>query len=265
MSDDPRDPLPAGDGEGEPSDEIRDDDLGTDGDGDEEEALSEEEADVEGSDEEDAEEGKVTPPPRTSRGRNTFGRLREENRELRERLNRVEQTVTQPRPYIDPAAQQREQQEQFNREYQERFQNDPQAATAWLWQRGQQQIGAALQQQEARMLDRQDEREWNRSLQSNRFAQRFKDAVERDVQTLRSQGSQYINREMLLQKHVGEYTLNRAQAEGPRQRAAAQRRVARQTTRPASGRGDGAANRGRRGSEDDDDIALLKETPLGNF
>ena len=46
---------------------------------------------------------------------------------------------------------------------------------------------------------------------------------------------------------------------------AAQRRVARQTTRPASGRGDGAANRGRRGSEDDDDIALLKETPLGNF
>ncbi len=115
------------------------------------------------------------------------------------------------------------------------------------------------------MLDRQDQREWDNLVRSDRLAARYKDLVERDVQTLRAQGSLYIDRQILLERHAGRDLIQRSRTEGPRQRAAAQRRVARQTTRPASGRGDGAANRGRRGSEDDDDIALLKETPLGNF
>lgn len=264
MSDDPREPLSGGDG-GEPLDEISDDDLGPDGGDDGQEEAPPEEADVGEADEEDQDQGSVAPQPAT-RGSPRVRRIVNENAELRERLARLEgaQSV-RSQPLIDPAQAAQQQRERFQAEFNRRFQEDPAAAQQWMWDIGQQQFGQAIASSEQRIMDRQDQREFDALCRSDRLAARYKDQVERDVQTLKSQGMIYVDRQMLLDRIVGQDMRRRASQEGPRQRAQAQRRVQRQTTRPGSGRGDGAANRGRRGSEDEDDIALLRNTPVGSF
>ncbi len=256
MSDIPRDPPEDG-GEGDDLEKLQetegqaDDDLGLDESGDEEGGPDE------AGQEEQEEE--VEAKPRPSRARDTIVAQRRraqdaerERDDLRRRLEVLEHGSQTPR--ADPDAQRR-QAEAETQELERLWQQDPLQAIQQVRNRERQAIGQALQQSEARIMDRQDLRDWQQTVRSDRTAARLNSQVEAIIDGARRQGNYATTRQLAYEVLVGQEVLRQRSQRGPQQTRQAQRRVARQTVRPGSGRGDLAPARRQ---QVDGDEALLR-------
>jgi hypothetical protein len=204
---------------------------------------------------------------RQTRGQSRQATLARENRELRTQLTTFQSQLDEirnrpaPQTQVDPYAQQRaaeaEQARLANMSYEERVD--------YLRGKDRQEVAQALQGIEFRMADRADKLAWDASLRDNPTRTRLAPEVERAIAQYRAEGKN-ADRETVYKYLRGE-EMDRREREGRgnigRQRTQAQRRVARQTTRPASGRGgEGRAAPARSG--DDADLRFLKNTRVGD-
>jgi len=201
------------------------------------------------------------PPERSrerprSRGESRVQRLANEARDLRRRLEEVERGRSQPQQQADPYAGARAEQE-FVASLELM---SPSQAMIAVRDRERQIMGAALQQQQATLLDRQDRRDWEQSCRDNRTRARLAPQVEQMVADARRQGNFNLDRETAYKYALGDEIDRRGRAEAPRQRAAAQRRVASQTTRPGNGRGDAPRGNARRDQASEDERLLRSIT-----
>lgn len=246
---DPRTPLneePDDLGEIEDIEEVE-------GDADEGDPEDTSDVEVEGSDDgaedEEGQGQRVARQPSRRERQAAHWRTRAETTErelssLRRELDEIRTRTTAPPP-VDPYAQQRAQEAEnarvANMTYEE--QRD------YFRQKDRQEVASALQGIEFRMADRADKQAWESSTRDSPARLRLSAEVERTLQAERARGRN-ADREVIYKYLRGE-ELDRAEREGRgsigRQRQAAQGRVRRQTTRPASGRGDtgrtGAGNR----------------------
>lgn len=239
------------------------------GEGDDPDAEDGEDAvDAQGGDEEaegDAEEdGPRRDVRQPSRRESRIARTTRENAELRERLANLEGQVSarqnQPQPAADPYAAQRAQ--EAERQYLDTL--TPTEALLYVQQRGQQQFGQALQAIRVEGLDRSDKMAFESRAERSQARQQLAAEVEKTAQNLLRQG-QIANREDIFAYLFGKEALRKAErGQSPRARQGAQRRVAAQTTRPGSGRGDVARGGNRQRSQEDDDRRLLERTTVGD-
>ncbi len=256
---DRREPLPGNEeldlGEDEEA-EIPEDD---EGDGEDAGADDEGEGDA-GDDEGEEGQARHVERPR-SRGESRAQRQANENRELRRRLEELERRGTEQRPQgPDPQAAAREEQE-F---YQSLELMAPAQAIMAVRDRERRLMGSVLQQTEARLLDRQDRSDFARLCETDRSARRLAPVVEQMIADARRSGNFSLDRETAFTFAYGKELRERGRTETPRQRAAAGRRVQRQTVRPGAGRGDAPRAASRR-SQDSDDEAFLRGITLDDL
>jgi hypothetical protein len=133
----------------------------------------------------------------------------------------------------------------------------PHEAALAVAQRQEQRFQAQLTQVELRGFDRSDKANFDAMAATDRRAARYAAEVEQLLAQRRQMGDYTLGRRDILAFKLGEELLARGAAQAPAQRRAANGRVARETTRPASGRGDVAAG-GRTRNQDVDDEALLR-------
>lgn len=258
---DPRLPLPEEDtdlGEIEDGEEpVQDAEGGEDGEdavdaeGDGEEA--------EGDAEEDGPRRDVRQP---SRSESRIARTTRENAELRERLANLEGRLSapQPQPAADPYAAQRA--AEAERELLATY--TPEQISQHFYQKGMQQTAQALQMQRIESLDRIDRMAFENRAERSAARSQLAAEVEKQAQAYLARG-QMANREDIFAYLFGKEALRKAERAQPaRQRAGAQRRVAAQTTRPGSGRGDVARGGNRQRSQEDDDMRFLQRTTVGD-
>ncbi len=149
-----------------------------------------------------------------------------------------------------------------SREYYENLRNqgvDPYDAMQQTVQRERQLFGAALQQQENIRFERDDARDFRNLTQRKPLAKKYEAAVERAIIATRPAGNYVTTREQVYYLLIGQDMDEKASRETPRQQRDAQRRVARQTTRPGGGRSDGARSTSRSG----DDIESARNRTRG--
>jgi hypothetical protein len=178
-----------------------------------------------------------------------------EIRELRERLERNERELAarsyQPPPRVDPA-------EQARREAQEREQvallSPDQQINYWR-ERDRREFASALQTQNAQITDQIDRSTWDSACRSDPVRQRMSAQVEQQFRDLGGPG-RAPTREVIFTYLYGQEALRQKTRTSGRQRQAAQRRVASQTTRPAGGRSD--VQRDRAASGDSYEAALQR-------
>ncbi len=121
----------------------------------------------------------------------------------------------------------------------------PAQAYQALMQRGQAQVGNALQQIEFRSSDRADKQAYDIAARTSKVHQQYRTQVEQTLASERAAGRN-PDREVILKYLVGNDVLERAGRAAPAQRTGAARRVASQRTQPTGARGDVAAKgRGR--------------------
>lgn len=254
---DRREPLPGTEeldlGEDEeveaPEDDEGDEDAGGDDEG---------EGDA-GDDEGEEREARHVERPR-SRSENRAQRQAQENRELRRRLEELERRPAERPQGPDPQAAAREEQE-F---YASLEMMAPAQAIMAVRDRERRLMGGALQQTRTELIDRQDRRDWARDCETNKTKARLAPKVEEMISNARNRGNYDLDRETAYKYALGDEIDRRGRTEAPRQRAAAQRRVQRQTVRPGSGRGDAPRSTNRR-SQDSDDEALLRGTVIADL
>jgi hypothetical protein len=222
--------------------------------------------DAQGGDEEaegDAEEdGPRRDVRQPSRRESRIARTTRENAELRERLANLEGRLSAPQPQqqADPYAAQRA--AEAERELLATF--TPEQISQHFYQKGMQQTQQALHAIRIEGLDRSDKAAFESRAERSAARAQLAAEVEKTAQQYLRQG-QLANREDIFAYLFGKEALRKAErGQSPRARQGAQRRVAAQTTRPGSGRGDVArsANRGR--SQEDDDRRLLERTVVGD-
>lgn len=226
---------------------VLDEDLdGDEGDGNDAEAAAGDEGEPE------ARQGRV--------GRQGESRWQRRERELADLRAQVRQLSEQrqapaPQPQPDPQAEAR-----AEAEFIERLRMsgaDPVDVANQIIQRREQRYSAALMQMEGRNIERADKADWRASLGSNPARGRLADQVEAMASQLRSAGDYRTTREMIFWTLYGQEMERRRGQAAPRQQRAAQRRVASQTTRPGSGRGE-IAREGRRPAEDSVEAARAR-------
>lgn len=203
---------------------------------------------------------------RPSRAQSRIQRLQQERDEARRQAaeaegyrRALEQRNQQAAP-VDPYAQQRAEQE-FLASLQ---QMDPYQAAIAIRDRERAQVGNALVQMQRDNAERLDRMEFNSLVRTDAEARRLAPEVERLVSQARAGGDYQTTRQTVYELLYGREALARRQGLVPRQRAQAQRRVAQQTTRPASGRGD-VATGGRVRDQGSADEALLRGVTVGDL
>lgn len=231
--------------EGSESDEGLDPDVETD-------ALSDEEG--QGEDE----EGDVDPPQRNQR-ESRYQRAIREAREAKDEVRRLrddgERSRSQPAaPAYDPEAQRLAAQ----REAEALELMTPLEQGRYLQQQSERRVGQHL----AQMQDQADRREFQRSCQTDRTMARLGPQVEQTIAGLRARGDYGTDRETVFTYLYGKEMREKAKEAVPRQRRDGQRRIASQTTRPGSARGD--VPRSRRPAADADEN-LLRGTTVGDI
>lgn len=184
-----------------------------------------------------------------------------EERTARERLERefAELRARSLQPPVDTAAQARAAAEEAERVRQMM----PEEQIAYFRNRDRQEFGAALQNIEFRMMDRADKTAWQASCERNQQRARLADRVEQVLQDYRARG-QNAEREQVYKFVLGDELDRKASGQLPRQRAAAARRVAAQTTRPSSARGDVSRSRTQK-TQYDIDKEMLTGVTLGDL
>ncbi len=218
----------------------------------------------EGDEEAEVEERDVA-ERRPSRSQNRVSNLTRQLAEERTARERIERDLAELRtrslqPPADPAAQARAAAEEAERVRQMM----PEEQIAYFRNRDRQEFGSALQGIEFRMMDRADKLAWQASCERNGQRARLNDRVEQVLQDYRSRG-QNAEREQVYKYVLGDELDRKASGQLPRQRAAAARRVAAQTTRPGSARGD-VARTGRTGkTQYDADREALSSITLGDL
>lgn len=213
-------------------------------------------------DEPEGDEGDGEPAPRQPAARRPgrTERLRNEVADLRRELAEVRRAPpTQQQPQADPGAQERAR-AQFLAELEVL---PPAEAALRALQVGEQRFSRALAQQEAAITERLDKQAYDAAKATSRVHQRYEARVEAAIRDERARGNVGITRDALLKYFVGEDAMRRGTSAAPGQRRAAARRVASQTTRPSSARGDGGGT-GRRSADDSIEAvrARLRGKPL---
>lgn len=203
-----------------------------------------EELDAGDADEAPPEEEIAERPPERRPQPGPRQRLARENRELKERTERLERDLAQIRqqqaaPRADPYEAQRREQEWLN---QVALLPPDQAAAAWA-QRTRGEVAAALQQNQQTVTDQIDRTSWDSACRTDPVRRQYARQVEEIIQGLPP--SAIRNRETVFAYVYGKEVLRRREAGLRPQRQAAARRVAQQTTRPANGaaRSDGPRQR----------------------
>jgi hypothetical protein len=204
----------AGDGEGDADDEGEGDDAGDDA----------------GEEEEGGEPRDVTPP--RGRARDTIRTLRQRSQEAERRTadlqRQVDELRTSRQPAFDPAAAQRAEAEEI-----ERISMLPPAEqTAAIIEKVRRESRQQAAQIELRNFDRSDISAWSAAKRDDPHARRLDTEVERILNLRRQNGDYSLDRVTIFDALRGKEIRERRATVAPRQRAAARRRVAGQTTRP---------------------------------
>jgi hypothetical protein len=230
---------------------------GIDGGGDTAEEDPDEDEGLEGSEGDAGRTRGVSRPesPRESRFQRNVRLRREAEAKanaLEERLARLENSQRQPQQ-PDPETLRRQE-----REFLESLRMmDPVDAANAVASRKEQQFVQALQAVRMEGLDRQDRSEFNLAARADPAMGRLRPQVESAIAEARRMGNFSVTRMDIFYRLYGEEMAARRNTERPRQQRSAQRRVAAETTRPVSGRGEGA--RGRRpeeGTRESDDAII---------
>lgn len=240
------------DGVGDEIEEVEeaDGDEGLDPDG---------EADADGDDEEgQRQEAEDVDPPRRDQRESRYQRAIREAREAKDEVRRLredgERSRSQPAPAADPEAQRLAAQ----REAEALEMMTPLEQARYLQQQSERRVGQHL----AQMQDQADRREFQRSAQASRTMARLAPQVEQTIATLRQRGDYQTDRETVYTYLYGKEMIEKAREATPRQRRDGQRRIAAQTTRPGSARGD--VPRSRRTPADADEN-LLRGLTVGDL
>jgi hypothetical protein len=202
------------------------------------------------------------PAARTQQRPGRRERQSREIRELRERLDRNERELAnarsyQPPPRVDPA-------EQARRDAQEREQVSllaPDQQINYWRERDRRDFATALQAQNATVTDQIDRSTWDSACRSDPVRQRMAAQVEQQFRDLGGAGRAPA-REVIFTYLYGQEALRQKQRTGGRQRQAAQRRVAGQTTRPAGGRSDVQRDRAAAGDSYEAALQRVQGRPL---
>lgn len=208
-------------------------------------------------------EGEPEPPRQTRRERQTENwRARAERAEREAAELRGRQSVLEARPQapVDPAARAREEAAELDRVQQML----PHEVARYYAEKSARETQQQIFQARVEGFDRSDRAEFSQLRQTNRSAERHAAKVEEILQGRRQNGDWTLGRKQILAFLIGEETLNKGPTAAAGQRRQAAARVAGQTTRPASGRGDvGRGNTGR--NQGDADERLLRGTTLGDI
>jgi hypothetical protein len=210
-----------------------------------------EEAEPERQPEPEREQRRQRAKGEAQRWRERYQREAATSSDLTRRIAALEQQRAQPA--YDPQAAARAEQE-FRASLELMSPADAAIAVA---NRQAQQFREQLTQVELRGFDRSDKANFDAMTATDRRAARYAAEVEQILAQRRQMGDYTLGRRDILAFKLGEELLARGAAQVPAQRRAANGRVARETTRPASGRGDVAAG-GRARNQDVDDEALLR-------
>lgn len=234
------------DGDGaEGSDEYGSDEVAEEGDEDRQDDLGDE------------------PPARQSRGANRFQRLSNENRELKQRLDKLERGEVAPRgPSQAEIERMRAQQEQADTQELERaaLEGGPAAAAAVARRQAQRDIQQHMQGFEYRLADRQDKADFKQLCREVPVYGKLADRVEEKLAEYRRNGAN-PPRENIAKFLIGEDAVKRAQGAATRQGKRGAARTQREQVQPRrGGRSDVAGARERRG----DDSVEAFERRYGN-
>lgn len=191
--------------------------------------------------------------------------LANRNAELERRLAALEgrqNLQAQPDPRAAAEAAQREE-AQFYESLRDML---PEQQAQAITRRIEQRVGMHMAQAELRGFDRFDVSQFETLRQTSPTAARLAPQVEQILQQRRQGGDYSLGRRQILAFLIGEEALNRAGRTTQQQRRSGARAVARETTRPASGRGGTeAAAGGRRQSQEDADERLLRQVTAADL
>ena len=193
------------------------------------------------------------------RGDQRIRQLANNNRELRERLARLEGQLQAPIHRPPPVDTEREE-----REFAERLRMlAPDEAAREVGNRIEQRTNQRLLQQEIRIGDQLDRQAFSQLQRDEPAARRLANEVERVLMEERNQGRNPA-RETIYTYLAGKEMRERAGKAGAQQRREGQRRIASQTTRPGNSRSTAAAPAQRRGQGDSEEAILERwgDTPL---
>lgn len=251
---DPRDPIEGTEADLGPED--TDDEIA------EADALEEVDAgDDLGDKEAEGEEERVGAEPRQSRREpreQSLSRRLAEERGAREALQRRVDELSQRPAAVDPQAAARAAAEEAAREEL----MTPAELVRHYHQKAQQETRQMMAVAQFQNFEAQDRRAYADLKRNEPAAVRLEKEVEGLLATERAAGNYRFTRENAFDYCRGKELREKRSAVLPRQRAAAQRRVAGQTTRPVRGTGDMA--RGGQGGGDPDE-ALLRGTRIGDI
>ncbi len=178
--------------------------------------------------------------------------------EYERRLAALETRQTAPPP--DPAAEQR----RMEAEYERLAMLPPQDMVRELHGLVRREFSQGLNNVALQSAERADLAEYARFMEQHPGLKRYTPQIEQTVRDLRAQGVTGINRIAIAKFHWADANLERAAVQNGRQRRQGAANVARQTVRPASGRGDLARAAGN-GRGTDADEALLRSVTVGEI
>jgi hypothetical protein len=204
-------------------------------------------------------ETRQAPPQPRRPGREE--RRRAELRELRERVERQDRELArvqgqvQQQPRVDPAELARR--EQLEREQVQLL--APEQQIEYWRRKDRQEFQQTLFNHQIQIGETIDKRDWDAACRTDTVRSRFADRVEDVLRTERNAGRN-PTRETVFKYLYGEAALQQRQRQGDRQRRNGAARVRAQTTQPAGGRSDVAADRRTR---DDDSIEAARRRISG--
>lgn len=211
-------------------------------------------------------EPQAQPEPRRGRANDTIRTLRSRAQEaerraadLERRMSAFEARQTMPDPRV--AQQAAAQEEQQFRESLVGLM--PEEIALRVTERTERRMQAQLAAAEVRGFDRNDRIDFEKEAAVSRFAASKRQEVEDLLGRMRSQGVYQFGRLDILDLLDGRNRRLTREQTTQQQRRNGARNVARETVRPASGRGEGGGG-GRRTSQEDADIALLKGARIGD-
>ncbi len=213
----------------------------------------------------DADEPEPEPEPRRSRGGETIRSLRSRaqsaeraNAEYERRLAALE--TRQQQPAMDPQAAAREEQA-----FRESLRNMlPDEAALAVADRSERKMQAQIFQARLEGFDQADKSRYEALKATNRAAARLETQVETLLAQNRATGDYKFGRMDVFDLIRGRELRTQGPAAAATQRRNGAARVAAQTTRPASGRGDVARGGGGR-TQDEQDEAMMRQIPPMDF
>jgi hypothetical protein len=186
-------------------------------------------------------------------------RLEKQDAELAD-LRRQIQNPQRQQPQFDPAQAARLQAEENER----LAVMGPAEAARYFYEKGLRETAQVIQQDRFQTQDLLDRQAYETAARSSRVHQQYKQRVDDLLASERARGNLGANRDSILKYLVGQDAIERATRAAPGQRSSAARRVAGQTVRPGTARGDGARPGGERRGEADADERLLRRLRVGD-